>query len=87
MSFYDTINKNALVFDFYEDMGLLYSSADVVIARAGALSLAELSFYEKATVFIPYPGAGAHQSANAECVHKENACKVVPQDNFSFTFL
>ena len=55
---------------FEEDMASLYGAADVVVCRAGALSVAELALVGMPAVLVPLPGApGDHQSANAaRCV-------------------
>ncbi|MGH9045846.1 MAG: UDP-N-acetylglucosamine--N-acetylmuramyl-(pentapeptide) pyrophosphoryl-undecaprenol N-acetylglucosamine transferase [Acidimicrobiales bacterium] len=51
---------------FEEHMDALYCAADVVVCRAGALTVAELSVAGVAAVLVPLPGApGDHQSANA----------------------
>ncbi|RWX48552.1 Glycosyltransferase family 28 C-terminal domain-containing protein, partial [Candidatus Electrothrix marina] len=49
------------------DMASLYSQADLVLARAGATSMAELSVMGLPAVLIPYPyAADDHQAKNAE---------------------
>lgn len=83
-SFYDTIKKNIRVFDFCYSMELLYSCADVVVARAGALTVAETCFYRIPALFIPYPGAGNHQYANARFLYDNGACMIMEQKSFSF---
>jgi undecaprenyldiphospho-muramoylpentapeptide beta-N-acetylglucosaminyltransferase len=51
---------------FEENMAALYCAADVVVCRAGALTVAELSLVGVPAVLVPLPGApGDHQSANA----------------------
>jgi UDP-N-acetylglucosamine--N-acetylmuramyl-(pentapeptide) pyrophosphoryl-undecaprenol N-acetylglucosamine transferase len=51
---------------FEEDMGSLYRAADLVVCRAGALTVAELALIGVPSVLVPLPGApGDHQSANA----------------------
>jgi len=51
---------------FEEDMASLYAAADVVVCRAGALTIAELALVGMPAVLVPLPGApGDHQSANA----------------------
>lgn len=60
------------LFPFATDMASVYAAADVVIARAGAISLAEIQACELPSILIPYPfAAGDHQRKNAEeCVRK-----------------
>ncbi|MBN2483690.1 MAG: UDP-N-acetylglucosamine--N-acetylmuramyl-(pentapeptide) pyrophosphoryl-undecaprenol N-acetylglucosamine transferase [Candidatus Omnitrophica bacterium] len=64
--FYDKImRKEYFVKKSYKDIGLLYSAADIVICRAGALTIAEIVFFRIPAILIPYPGAEGHQRANA----------------------
>ena len=80
LDFYDKmIRKNYFVKDFFEDMGLLYSAADIVISRAGALSLAEINFFRLPSILIPYPEAGGHQLSNAEYLAKKRAAYLIAQ--------
>jgi UDP-N-acetylglucosamine--N-acetylmuramyl-(pentapeptide) pyrophosphoryl-undecaprenol N-acetylglucosamine transferase len=52
--------------DFIDDMAMAYGQADLVIARAGALTLAELAIAAKPAILIPLPtAADDHQSKNA----------------------
>ena len=67
------------VFDFLSEMALAYSLADIVVARAGAGTIAELSYFKKAAILIPYPYAGAHQVENARALEKENAAIVIEE--------
>ena len=63
---------------YIEDMGAAYSAADVIISRAGAITLAELSQVQKACILVPYPYAAAnHQQHNAEAVQRKGAAIVV----------
>lgn len=50
---------------FFENMGDCYIWADVVVCRAGAVTLAELSAYKKATIVIPLLTLDQHQIKNA----------------------
>ncbi|MCW5203657.1 undecaprenyldiphospho-muramoylpentapeptide beta-N-acetylglucosaminyltransferase [Desulfobulbus sp. US2] len=64
---YAVAGVKAEVRAFFTDMASLYSQADLVLARAGATSLAELSVMGLPAVLIPYPyAADDHQAKNAE---------------------
>jgi len=64
---YAAAGVKAEVGAFFTDMASLYSQADLVLARAGATSLAELSVMGLPAVLIPYPyAADDHQAKNAE---------------------
>ena len=52
---------------FIDRMDLAYSAADVVISRAGAISISELSLVQKPVIFVPLPTAAEdHQTKNAQ---------------------
>ena len=63
---------------FIDRMDMAYAAADVVISRAGAMSISELSLLRKAVVFVPLPTAAEdHQTKNAMSLVKENAAMMV----------
>jgi len=77
-------NIPAHVAGFHHRMEEVYSAADLAIARAGASSLAELSFFGLPALFIPYPYAtDDHQTRNAEVFVKANAALVVKESELS----
>jgi UDP-N-acetylglucosamine--N-acetylmuramyl-(pentapeptide) pyrophosphoryl-undecaprenol N-acetylglucosamine transferase len=64
--------------DFIDHMELAYAAADVVVCRAGASTLAELTVLGLPSVLIPYPHATAdHQTANARSVSAAGGAVVV----------
>lgn len=63
---------------FIEKMDMAYAAADVVISRAGAMSISELSLVRKPVVFVPLPTAAEdHQTKNAQSLVNENAAVMV----------
>lgn len=63
---------------FIDRMDLAYAAADVVISRAGAMSISELSLLNKAVVFVPLPTAAEdHQTKNAMSLVENNAAMMV----------
>lgn len=69
------------VFAFIREMEYAYAAADVIISRAGALSISELCFVGKPVVFVPFPFASEdHQTQNALTLVKRNAAMMV-RDN------
>jgi UDP-N-acetylglucosamine--N-acetylmuramyl-(pentapeptide) pyrophosphoryl-undecaprenol N-acetylglucosamine transferase len=60
--------------EYIQEMDLAYSAADLIISRAGALSVSELSLVGKAVIFIPSPNvAEDHQTKNAMAYIKHHA--------------
>jgi UDP-N-acetylglucosamine--N-acetylmuramyl-(pentapeptide) pyrophosphoryl-undecaprenol N-acetylglucosamine transferase len=65
---------------FIEDMAQRYAEADLVICRAGAMTIAELSAGGMASVLVPLPhAADDHQSANARFLADKGAAILLPQ--------
>jgi UDP-N-acetylglucosamine--N-acetylmuramyl-(pentapeptide) pyrophosphoryl-undecaprenol N-acetylglucosamine transferase len=66
--------KLVKVKEFITRMDLAYAAADLVISRAGAIAISELSAVGKPCIFVPLPTAAEdHQTHNAEALVKENA--------------
>jgi UDP-N-acetylglucosamine--N-acetylmuramyl-(pentapeptide) pyrophosphoryl-undecaprenol N-acetylglucosamine transferase len=74
-----TSNQDRIkLFQFLKEMDLAYAAADVVISRAGALSVSELSVAGKPTLFVPSPNvAEDHQTKNAQAMVDQNAAILV----------
>ena len=65
---------------YLDRMDLAYAAADLVVARSGALTLAELAALGKPSVLIPLPtSAGDHQLENARRMEEAGAAVVVEQ--------
>jgi len=59
-------------------MDLAYSIADVIICRAGALTISEISLIGKASLFVPSPNvAEDHQTKNAKALSEKDAAWLV----------
>lgn len=64
---------------FIQDMGTAYAAADLVVSRAGALSVSELSLLNKVSILIPSPNvAEDHQTKNALALSTQNAALLLP---------
>jgi len=73
-------NDNLTIMEFIDDMAKQYKWADLVICRAGALTVSEIAAVGIAAIFIPYPYAvDDHQTLNAKWLEKENAAIIIPQ--------
>lgn len=67
-----------IVRDFIQRMDAAYAAADVIVSRAGALAIAELSIVGKPVIFVPYPYAAEdHQTSNAMALVRHNAAELV----------
>ena len=68
------------VHPFIEDMAQAYSDADLIICRAGALTVTEIATAGVAAIFVPLPSAvDDHQTANAKFLANTGAAKICPQ--------
>ncbi len=65
---------------FIDDMARAYAAADLVICRAGAVTIAELSAGGMASILVPFPHAvDDHQTANARFLADRGAAILLPQ--------
>ena len=72
----------------YEEIHNIYAIADVVLSRAGAGTIAELSSLGKATILIPIPKlASGHQEENAHFMQVAGAAVVIDQNNLNRTLI
>lgn len=66
------------ILEFVREMDLAYAAADVVVSRAGALSVSELCLVAKPVIFVPSPNvAEDHQTKNAMALVNKNAALLV----------
>jgi len=77
---YAAAGVEAEVMPFIEDMAEAYAWADLVICRAGALTIAELAAAGVAAVLVPYPHAvDDHQTANGNYLAENGAALLIQQ--------
>jgi len=80
----DKLHWDGALFPFVSNMQDIYAAADMVIARAGALTLAELIACRLPSILIPFPfAAGDHQKKNAESLSKSHAAVVIGETKLS----
>ncbi|WOD44366.1 undecaprenyldiphospho-muramoylpentapeptide beta-N-acetylglucosaminyltransferase [Hwangdonia lutea] len=79
--------KNVQVYEFLNNMDFAYAAADVVISRAGAISVSELCIVGKPVIFIPSPNvAEDHQTKNALAVVNNNAALLIKEEDLDADF-
>lgn len=72
---------------FLNKMNLAYGAADVIISRAGAATVSELSIVGKPVLFVPSPNvAEDHQAKNAMAVVKKNAAMMLKENELETKF-
>jgi len=65
---------------FIEDMASVYAWADLIVCRAGALTVAELCAAGVPALFVPYPGAvDDHQTANAQAMAAAGCAAIIQE--------
>jgi UDP-N-acetylglucosamine--N-acetylmuramyl-(pentapeptide) pyrophosphoryl-undecaprenol N-acetylglucosamine transferase len=81
---YSDQSMAAEVLPFITDMASAYGKADLLVCRAGATSIAEITASGKAAVFIPFPHAvNDHQTKNAELLVNRGAAEMIPERDLS----
>jgi len=77
---YQTVLPQARVTAFIDDMASAYAWADLVICRAGAMTVAELAAAGVGSLLVPLPSAADdHQTANARYLAEREAAELLPQ--------
>ena len=73
-------NTEVEVFPFIEDMAAAYTWADLVLCRAGALTVAELTIMSRPSILVPLPHAiDDHQLHNAQWLSQRGGAFLLPQ--------
>lgn len=81
------LGKKGILTEFITDMALAYSAADVIVSRAGAIAISELSVAQKAILLVPFPFAAEdHQTKNAMNLVEKNAAKMVKDSEMKEKF-
>jgi len=81
---YQQSSITAKVVSFVDDMAEAYAWADLVICRAGALTVSELSVAGVAAIFVPLPHAvDDHQTFNAKYLVNAGAAEIIQQNELT----
>jgi UDP-N-acetylglucosamine--N-acetylmuramyl-(pentapeptide) pyrophosphoryl-undecaprenol N-acetylglucosamine transferase len=79
--------RNVQVHAFLNKMDMAYAAADIIISRAGAISVSELCIVGKPVIFIPSPNvAEDHQTKNAKAVADKNAALLIRETDLETDF-
>lgn len=74
--------KNIHIYDFIRRMDLAYAAADLIISRAGAIAISEISAVGKPVIFVPFPFAAEdHQTKNAQKLVNHQAAQLIADKN------
>ena len=81
---YESHGIKATVKSFFQNMDRQYQSADLIICRAGATTVAEITAIGKAALFIPFPfAADDHQKLNAAALTTRGAAEMIEEKELS----
>jgi len=79
--------ENVQVHAFLNNMDLAYAASDMIISRAGAISVSELCVVGKPVIFIPSPNvAEDHQTKNALAIVEKNAALMIKESDLEVDF-
>ncbi|ASP37220.1 undecaprenyldiphospho-muramoylpentapeptide beta-N-acetylglucosaminyltransferase [Bacterioplanes sanyensis] len=85
---YQQAGVDADVVAFIQDMPAAYAQADLIVCRAGALTVSEVAAAGRAAIFVPFPHAvDDHQTANASSLEKNGAAELVQQSELNASWL
>ena len=80
---YEELGVEAELVEFIKDMATYYAECDLVLCRAGALTIAELTAAGVASILVPFPYAvDDHQTSNAKFLSENHAALLLPQEKF-----
>lgn len=81
---YREFGTHAQVLPFIDDIAAAYADADLVICRAGALTVSEIAAAGVAAIFVPFPAAvDDHQTRNADYLVARGAAVSLPERELS----
>ena len=87
-STYNKLNVKCTVKEFFDDVQNEIYNSDIVIARCGASTLAEIEYCKKFSLLFPLPTAmDDHQLENAKQFKKKNDCQIYNQNNIPYSKL
>ncbi len=87
-SIYNKLNVQCIIKEFFDDVQNEIYNSDIVIARCGSSTLAEIEYCRKFSFLFPLPTAmDDHQLENAKQFKKKNDCQIFNQNNIPYSIL
>ncbi|MFQ5353498.1 MAG: undecaprenyldiphospho-muramoylpentapeptide beta-N-acetylglucosaminyltransferase [Thermodesulfobacteriota bacterium] len=85
---YERKKLKVRLYKFIDAMAEAYASADLVVCRAGATSIAEITAFGLVSILVPYPFASDnHQEVNARCLVNSGGAVMIPQERLTGRYL
>jgi len=84
---YAGIKIKIKLFKFIKEMHYVYSASDLVICRAGAMTISELIYFKLPAIIVPYPYAYGHQLYNARILSDPGCALLCEDKNFNYHVL
>lgn len=82
-----TSDSSYVALDYITDMADLYLASDIVIARSGAVTCAEVAALARFALFIPLPIGNGEQALNAAALVADGRARLIKQSEFNSTWL
>ncbi|QIK16742.1 undecaprenyldiphospho-muramoylpentapeptide beta-N-acetylglucosaminyltransferase [Blattabacterium sp. DPU] len=74
-------HSNIIFMEFIEDIPTCYAAADIIVSRAGALTISEICLIGKPYILIPFPGSSNdHQNKNAKILEEKQAALIIKNE-------
>jgi len=81
-------HKSVVIKPFFDKISFVYAASDLVVCRAGAISIAEIAHFSLPSIIIPFPySAGQHQKKNALQLKDKKAAIVLEENQLSASIL
>ncbi|WP_185877570.1 undecaprenyldiphospho-muramoylpentapeptide beta-N-acetylglucosaminyltransferase [Blattabacterium cuenoti] len=74
-------HPNLVIMDFIDDISICYAAADIIVSRAGALTISETCLIGKPHILVPLPHSlDDHQNKNAKILEEKNAAIIIKNE-------
>ncbi|WP_185863468.1 undecaprenyldiphospho-muramoylpentapeptide beta-N-acetylglucosaminyltransferase [Blattabacterium cuenoti] len=74
-------HSNIIFMEFIENIPVYYAAADIIVSRAGALTISEICLVGKPYILIPFPGSSNdHQNKNAKILEEKKAALIIKNE-------